>query len=96
MRKKAVFLLALVSVGAFACNKPLGLSAKDVGQILDTVCIEGRLSQAQCDAVNELEWEYCPKYRRRYQDGCTCEHRDRVFSKDCADALKRLSTGDIH
>ncbi len=96
MRKAASLLLALTGAFAFGCNKPLGLSAKDVGKIIDTICIEGRLSQEQCDAINELEWEYCPKYRERYQEGCTCEHRDRVFSKDCADALKRLSTGDIH
>ncbi len=51
---------------------------------IDSICTEGRLSQAQVEALNSLEWERCPKYRQRSVGGCTAEINDRVVIRECS------------
>ncbi len=50
----------------------------------DSICVEGRLSQAQVSALNSLEWEKCPGYRRRTNGGCYARVNDRVVIRECS------------
>ena len=64
------------------------------GKWIDSICVEGRLSQAQVEAINSLKWEKCPGYRRRAivthvagQDPtgkCKAEVNDRVVIRECS------------
>ncbi len=54
------------------------------GSWIDSICVEGKLSQVQVEALNSLEWEKCPGYRKRANGGCTAEINDRVVIRECS------------
>ncbi len=54
------------------------------GSWIDSICVEGRLSQAQVEALNSLEWEKCPNYRQRAGGECRAEVDDRVVIRECS------------
>ena len=59
-----------------------------MGGAIDRLCVEGQLSQAQAAAINNLEWEKCPKYR---QGECLAEAGDRVINKQCSKFSKTVT-----
>lgn len=54
---------------------------------VDTICIEGRLSEAQAQAINQTEWDKCPKYRN---GNCQAEKEDRVLARECSEFSKKV------
>ena len=61
-----------------------------LGSSIDGVCVEGRLSVAQAEALNSLPWGKCPGYRN---GNCKAEERDRVLVGECSEFSKTLSLG---
>lgn len=61
------------------------------GQYVDAVCVEGRLSRTQAEAVTALEWKKCPKYRVRQSGGCRAEKGDRVIVRECSRFMRRFT-----
>ena len=57
-----------------------------IGPIFDKICIEGRLSQEQAKAINELKWEKCPSYRKE----CRAELNDRIIKRKCSEFSRRI------
>jgi len=58
------------------------------GAYFDNVCIEGRLSAEQAEAINSEEWGKCPSYR----DGdCKAEEKDRVLKHFCSKFSRKLT-----
>lgn len=55
------------------------------GKAIDSVCVEGRLSQLQVDAINALPWDKCPGYRQRENGGCWADVKDRVVIRECSE-----------
>jgi len=58
-----------------------------VGSRFDAVCVEGRISAAQAEALNSLEWDKCPSYRN---GECAAEWNDRVLVGQCSEFFKFL------
>ena len=50
------------------------------GRYFDSICVEGRLSQAQAESLNREAWGKCPSYR----DDCVAEKNDRVIKHYCS------------
>jgi hypothetical protein len=59
------------------------------GRHFDRVCIEGRISEAQAEAINELPWKKCA--------GGTCEAdlNDRVIARECSEFLRKWALRDV-
>ncbi len=64
------------------------------GRWVDSICTEGRLSQAQVEALNSLEWERCPNYRQRAVGGCLAEVNDRVVIRECSNLSRAFFLRD--
>ena len=58
------------------------------GQYVDSKCVEGRLSQAQAEAVSALEWKKCPRYRIRQNGKCEAKKGYRVLVSDCSKKMR--------
>lgn len=56
------------------------------GPSIDKLCVIGRLSKHQANAISELKWNKCPKY-----SDCVAEENDRVLNKQCSDLLAWLT-----
>jgi hypothetical protein len=59
----------------------LWLSIVLLGPKIDEICVEGRLSAEQAEAVTSLKWNKCPKYR---VNGCKVEEDDRILAASCS------------
>ena len=59
------------------------------GRHFDRVCIEGRISHAQAEAINERHWEQCP--------GGTCyaEINDRIIARECSEFMRKYALRDV-
>jgi hypothetical protein len=56
------------------------------GAYFDSICIEGRLSATQAEALNGAEWGKCPSYRV----ACAAEENDRVIKHYCSAFTRSL------
>ena len=57
------------------------------GGKFDSICVEGRLSQAQATAINSLPWGKCPNYR----DGrCEAQVDDRILVRECSEFSRSI------
>lgn len=74
------FKIAFIIMAVIWASIALGIGTK-----FDTVCVEGRLSESQAQALNQLEWDHCPSYR---EGNCEAEVNDRVFVGQCSEFLK--------
>ncbi len=52
-----------------------------VGPEIDKKCVEGKFSVEQAEAVNNLPWGKCPKYRN---GDCHIEAGDRMLAGECS------------
>lgn len=53
-----------------------------LGGKIDEICVEGKFSAVQAEAVNSLPWGKCPGYR----DGnCQVEEGDRMLARECSE-----------
>ena len=57
------------------------------GKEFDKICIEGRLSAAQAEAVSQMDWGKCPKYNN---GECQAVERDRIFKGECSEFFRTL------
>ena len=66
------------------------------GRYFDSVCVEGRLSVEQVEALNNVQWGMCPTFRNGV---CEAETNDRILKHYCSsftrnlflfDAMKRI------
>lgn len=57
------------------------------GGWFDSLCVEGRLSAEQAEALNQMDWEKCPGYR---QDVCLAEAGDRVVVRECSELSRKV------
>ena len=64
------------------------------GQYIDSKCVEGRLSQAQAEAVSVLEWKKCPRYRIRQNGKCEAKKNYRVVVDDCSKKMRSWTGRD--
>jgi hypothetical protein len=86
----ALALLAAVYVGLIAGG----------GAYFDSICVEGRLSYEQVEAINSLSWDRCPKYRQSAIDRgeygqCKADVRDRVIVRECSEFFRSGTLRDI-
>lgn len=58
-----------------------------IGSYFDSICVEGKLTEAQAVAVNSLTWEKCPGYRH---GGCEAQVDDRVFVRECSELSRKV------
>lgn len=58
-----------------------------IGPAFDKACVEGRISQEQAEAINELEWEKCPSYN---EGECRAEVNDRVIKRECSELSRKF------
>lgn len=58
-----------------------------VGPYFDAACTKGRLSGVQARAINDHDWNKCPKYMNGV---CEAKRRDRVLSYECADLSRKI------
>ena len=62
------------------------------GRQIDILCIEGRVSAEQAEAVNSTPWSKCPKYRN---GDCRVEEGDRILVRECSELSKSIFLQDI-
>lgn len=65
------------------------------GKKIDSICVEGRLSQAQAEAINELPWEKCPGYRRAANGKCEADLNDRIIARECSEFGRKVAFRDV-
>ncbi len=58
----------------------LGISL--IGGKIDEICVEGKFSAVQAEAVNSLPWGKCPGYRN---GDCRVKEGDRMLAKECSE-----------
>lgn len=57
------------------------------GPYIDSICVEGRLSTEQAEAINHFAWKKCPKYR----DGvCRAKKKDRILLRECSEFSRKI------
>ena len=66
------------------------------GEYIDSICVEGRLSDAQGELLVGTEWSKCPGYRQRQTglgptEACVVDERDRVVAHECSDFMRSIS-----
>lgn len=64
------------------------------GSYIDSICVEGRLSDAQAVSINAEKWDKCPNYRMRENGKCEAEIRDRVVKHYCSAWLRKHTGRD--
>ncbi len=57
------------------------------GPAIDAACVKGRLSEVQVRAINEQEWNKCPKYMN---GKCEALKYDRVLSGECSNRSRTI------
>lgn len=55
------------------------------GGEIDKICLEGRFSAVQAEAVNSLPWGKCPSYRN---GNCRVEEGDRMLARECSEVSR--------
>jgi hypothetical protein len=65
----------------------LWASIMTLGGWFDSICVEGRLSEEQANALNEMDWEKCPSYRR---GACLAEAGDRIIIRECSELSRKV------
>ena len=57
------------------------------GPAIDAACVKGRISGLQALAINNHDWNKCP----RYMNGvCEAERMDRVLRHECSDLSRKI------